>query len=494
MPVTTLKVPLATKLYRSVDGVDLKDVNVTHKNCYINSAGALVKRPAVGRVVSTPLEGMVFGLFYSPSLSDKFIGLMRATDKSGVYGVNIQVSNDTTGLMTWATFGNKYTCTDPFPCIASFCESVISGGTVNAFGAFGRKICYCDSNLAAFNQVGSNSPDYNHSVVSLDNYLIQGTKDTPTFFKWSDVNDALTWTTTNLASAMGRPDQLIRVDVLNRQLYIFGRDSIEIWEDDGVSPFSRITNGLVERGVRWPGDVCRVGDTFYFRCTYDRRFYRIKGTEFEVLECPFDKELAPFTAPLSGYMTSFIHDGETFLSYYLPSFGTYVYNTETDDWFKMSSYTGVNDAETSVPIIASEYAFHKRSFLVTYEEGNYLSCLVPTYYQDSYSPVGTKNFPVEVKTGHLDYGTSKLKRSKELRIRMKRGGSAVAGTAYITLLDDNTTTYGPYAIDLGATADPYCIFKLPRLGIFRTRQYTITAEGDFPFMLVDAEEDIEVLR
>ena len=55
---------------------------------------------------------------------------------------------------------------------------------------------------------------------------------------------------TDYASAEGWPDDLISIIMNYRELWLFGKETIEVWYNAGSSPFpfARIQGGLIEQG------------------------------------------------------------------------------------------------------------------------------------------------------------------------------------------------------------------------------------------------------
>ena len=67
----------------------------------------------------------------------------------------------------------------------------------------------------------------------------------------SALYDSATINALQFATAESKPDPLLRVMVINRELWLFGSASIEPWQDSGASPFpfTRITGAVMDRGT-----------------------------------------------------------------------------------------------------------------------------------------------------------------------------------------------------------------------------------------------------
>jgi hypothetical protein len=111
------------------------------------------------------------------------------------------------------------------------------------------------------------SPDCPGGYVAWqDGYFIHSVPNTARFVV-SGLND-VTFDPTDTATAEGRPDLLSMLLTVNRQLWLFGEQTTEVWWNTGAAdfPFARIDGGFIETGtaspatcVRAGGSVCWVG-------------------------------------------------------------------------------------------------------------------------------------------------------------------------------------------------------------------------------------------
>ena len=94
-------------------------------------------------------------------------------------------------------------------------------------------------------------PEYQlaSSVCTIDGYTIFSKRESGEFFT-SDLRDTSSYSGTSRATAEALSDNIVRVVAYNRQLYIIGSQSIEVWQSTGVGdpPFQRIDGAFVEIG------------------------------------------------------------------------------------------------------------------------------------------------------------------------------------------------------------------------------------------------------
>lgn len=338
----------------------------------------------------------------------------------------------------------------------------------------------------------ANMPTTVTHAAYLDSYALMNSVGA-NYFQFSNVTDVSTWTASDLASAAGSEDNITALVVFNRRIYLFGRQSIEIWENDGVTPFSRVSGGFIEGGTIAPYSVVTANQSvFWLDAT--RRFATFSGSDVSYLTSPFDKELSslPFVRDAQGY-SCFIN-GDIFIFWDFPSAQkTYCVKLRGDNltWSQVGKWNG--DAFlgssvtgwTSVPEAGITLCYDKLR--------GTLYALNPDSRIDG--PTGVPLRFARV-TGHLDFGTHKRKLAKSMLIRLKRGRGTSTSTPYAVLRwRDNGE--GPWTgerhIDLGRQGEKEITAKLPRMGVFRTRQFELAVTDSVPVNIVSAEMDLEVL-
>lgn len=135
------------------------------------------------------------------------------------------------------------------------------------------------------------------SITSLDRYLIAVQKTTGNFH-WSDVNDPATWSG-YYAETESQPDILIEAKNAYGFLYLFGKNTIEVFQNDGVTPFSRLSQSTINGGTFSEHGVCFCDaiNTFVFM-NHERDIARIDG-----------KAIVPFSPSLRQFLHSNFAEG-----------------------------------------------------------------------------------------------------------------------------------------------------------------------------------------
>lgn len=86
-------------------------------------------------------------------------------------------------------------------------------------------------------------------------------------FFGSDILDGLNYDPLFFASAENNPDPIVGLNSLNTEIVLFGQQSIERWQDIGVSegfPLRRIQGATINRGCAAPKSIAQFENTIYW--------------------------------------------------------------------------------------------------------------------------------------------------------------------------------------------------------------------------------------
>lgn len=476
--MSTVKLPIFNPVYRNVDEVELQDRQALLMNGYLSELGGTNKRPGMG--VFKTLNSSTNGVD----------GITWWTQRERL----MAVSNE--HLYDLHKVGNQYFITDlgtnselqvgVRPIFTCYGDNVFGNAI---FLANGGKILYTDpsDNYSLKAISDANAPTKVTHVAFLDNYILANSVGS-NFFYWSDLQDPTTWTATNFASAAGSADHIVAIHVKDREIYLFGTETLEIWEDDGENPFSRVPGGFREVGCIAPYSIVVTEKGLYW-FDQNRRLVNYNGSSISRVSTPYDREIEKFSTIADCIGDKIEIDGRLFLVFNFKSVErTLVYNVTSDNWCEWGKYDEEEAKYRSWR--ANGYAFSPSwgMHLIADIETPQVLELSSKFYSDVTSPIRLKR-----TTGPIDYGTSKRKRSGEVRLRIKRGMGQSNPQLMIRWRDDNNRWSNEHWIPLGNAGDKEIIKRVFAHGIYRTRQYEFTATSSVPVIFIDAEEDIEVL-
>lgn len=489
MSFVTVKVPLFTPAYRNVDETELTDKSYILNDAYVNEMGSTVKRPGLSTFVDIGLGSNrpVSGLFWWPQkecviavVNDYVAGkIYKITYSAGtVTATDVTTNGPGVGTPTFSTGNDSNVST---PTLYG-----ILAGTRPAAPTFSKGTGTTVSNFAYI--ADADCPTSVSHLAYIDGYVLMS-NNTNRFF-WCDLNAPEAFTASSYASAVGNPDYISALKIVNRLIYLFGPLTTEIWENDGQSPFSRVANGFIETGIGAPHSVVIDESTIYW-LNHERHFVAAQGNNIKRFSTPYDKEISSFSSVSDCLGARIEIDGQPFLVFQFPTVARcLVYNIARQEWHEWRYWnetTGEYEAflgqsHCYVPTWG-KHLIGSRKASVIYE-------LTPSTKTDAGGVIRTQR-----RSGHIDYGTLARKRSRELRLRVKRGEGGASATPKLVFRwrDNNRVWSNEHHVSLGDLGESEHVVRLRPMGIFRTRQYEITMTDAVSLNYGAAEEDIEVL-
>jgi len=178
------------------------------------------------------------------------------------------------------------------------------------------------------------------SVTVLNFYGIFSKKDT-TQFIISNLNDMSAYTATDIASAEEKPDLIVRVFAFAGELWLFGEETIEVW--DGVAqgdfPFLARRSASMQRGCAAKRSVAQEDNTIFW-LGEDRTVYRANGYSPQRISThAIEQELQTYTTVDDAEAFIYTQDGHKFLVLTFPTESrTWVYDIATGLWHERRSF------------------------------------------------------------------------------------------------------------------------------------------------------------
>lgn len=419
--------------------------------------------------------------------------------------------------------------------VGSLPPTFVADGDGNVFVARGGRIARLFPALNSHAHtifLRGDAPSEVTHIAYLDSYVLALQKNSKRVY-FSDIGDSLTWQASSFFSAVGDPDNINAMHVLNREIFLFGLKSLEVWENDGTTPFSRVPGGFYNVGCSAPYSVIEHEGKLVW-LSHENKVVQWDNGKIVTLSTPYSKRITElsYTADCRGSV--FTHNGCTFFLWSFPAANTtIVYNVTTDDW---SSWTIWNEDTSGYDMFPASQVLTIANWgetVIACPHSGLVHKLDASRYYDVIDPVIYYPAPPvwkqgqllrRVITGHIDHGTSAKKKSKLLRLRVKRGDSIAPMSKAIeewTAYDFGVTTYYPDGADmtppstepallvrhcddgkhwseervvsLGWAGERDFYVTLRQLGIYRSRQWEFSLTDRVGFVLADAEEDVEVL-
>ena len=163
---------------------------------------------------------------------------------------------------------------------------------------------------------------------------------------WHSANDdASSWSATAFATAEYKPDNLVSIVSFDRNLYLFGEQSIEFWfTSNETFPFN--LNDSTDIGCAATDSVWWLGDYVYFLAQSQHgvgQIYRINNQFIpqKISTQIIDTRLESFSDISDCKTIGFTHDGNEIVIFSFPTANiTMVYNATTNSWSEWKDGAG----------------------------------------------------------------------------------------------------------------------------------------------------------
>jgi hypothetical protein len=358
--------------------------------------------------------------------------------------------------------------------------------------ANGGRMVYTNGTDAPAYIADADAPTTVSHVAHIDGYIIANDVGTDNVYI-SDLDDALNWDSANFFNAESIPDTVEAVHVADSLIYAFGPTTLEVWYNAGLSggvPFER--QQVIERGIIAKYSVVRANNTFYW-LNEERRLVFLNGGLAQSVSVPFDRVLHDMEV-VSDCISSLVAvDGRYFIMLNFDNDDkTLIYDIGTNQWYTWGYWN--RHAYERVLMHKVTYMQAWGKYLAGSRKDDTIFTLSRTVYQDDGDEMRSLN-----QTGWIDHGTSVVKKSKRLRIKVKRGAVDLGIEVSPTLILQHRTNgdlnwSNERELDLGAIGETEQYVYVNRLGLYRNRQYRFILTDNAPLVLVSVEENIEAGR
>ncbi|GAG38816.1 unnamed protein product, partial [marine sediment metagenome] len=245
---------------------------------------------------------------------------------------------------------------------------------------------------------------------------------------------------------------------------------------DGVTPFTRLGGGVIQRGVGAPNSFIRAGNNILFLDT-ENRLVVLNNKTPVVVSKPFNKYIAGFESIKDAVADDITIGGRTF---YVLSFKkedkTLVYDYENKGWTEWGEWDASLGDHRRFKGNSYTYASAWRKHLVGDKSNGKIYELDSEIYQDDGEPIRFFR-----RSQHINHGTDQRKRSREILIKVKTVVSDGVPDLIVRWRDNGGTTWSnDHIINLNKVGAGEFIARMHQLGMYRTRQYEISFTENHP--------------
>lgn len=206
---------------------------------------------------------------------------------------------------------------------------------------------YYNESDGSFTQITDSDFPASSSICTIDGYTIVSKQESGEFYV-SDNRATQTWSALSFATAEAISDNIIKLIAFNRDLYIFGSSSIEIWQSTGVGtpPFQRISGVFTQQGTiardsvvaDVPGIFFLGNDNIvYLMNGYQANRISTFGIEYQISQIAYTADAIGFTYTQAGHK---------FYCLTFPSANkTFVYDITINLWHERGSFNANSSAQ-----------------------------------------------------------------------------------------------------------------------------------------------------
>jgi hypothetical protein len=316
-----------------------------------------------------------------------------------------------------------------------------------------------------------------------DGYGIFAKGGTETFWI-TGIDDMTTIGALDFSSTDAFADYLMGCVSDHRELWLFGRDTVEVWNNtgDAAFPFARTQGGFIERGCAASASIAKANNMVLWLGN-DRNVYAAQGYQPQSMSPPEIANIIEQQSDVSSCRaTVYSQGGHTF---YPISFGgrTLALDLTTGAWHERSSGGSRWRAGTTA------YQWEK-TFAGDYENGNVYELSLSTH-TDNGDPIIRQSVSAPIHVGGLRASMASLEIEMEVGVGLVSGQGSDPEIMVDWSDDDGHTWSNQRVAKIGKAGERKTTVRINRLGSFRRRAIRITSSDPVPLHIVDAWADIE---
>jgi hypothetical protein len=336
-------------------------------------------------------------------------------------------------------------------------------------------------------------------VVWFSNRFIANEADTGQF--WATGVDPGTglmnnyyWSSTfNPFVAEAKGDNITALQTGNQELFVWGPEGLEVWQDDGVTPLLPIPSAFIETGILAPYSAIRANTLMFALCQMygERCVVQFNGRNPTNASNSIARQLNEMTTVSDAVGTYLPCEG---FAFYVLSFPTekqtWAYDIKSDYWARWSYWNP--DEFSAAPFLGTSAVYAKawgKTLVQSRIDGK-----VYEVSRKTFADAGTSIRTV-MQTGWVDHASMRRKRADGMYVRMKTQQMNGTPSVQMRWRDNGAPEWSSYMTLPVYPAGQYdSIAKMNRFGIFRSRQYELVMTDDADMAICGATLDLTELR
>lgn len=470
--IITEKIPINSKPYQNIDNISLTTDSEELINGVIDTSGTTKKCWGLDLLfdLSTSIPYNIDGI-YGWTLRSKLV-IVASGHVYTIANLNslpVEITGDA------PLSGNKIIFAE---CMGSL------------FIASGGRIIYTNGTANTAYIADAAAPINCNYVVFIDQYLIATDEGSDDIY-YSEVGDPLTWAYLNFITTESNLDTSVALDVLNRNICILGKKSLEIWYNDGVTPFVRRNDLMFSSGISAKYSLAQSKDGLFWLSDKKEVLF-FNGSSVQTVTGPITNKIQELNiySDAEGYI-NYVEGNYFYILHFPIESKTFVFDIANQYWFLRMGW----DAATSY---YSSYIGKCHIYFPDWKISIVSDSSVSKLYTATYNTFTDNGETIKLtkRTGHVGKSISKKKLCSSITLKVKRGAILNGNDeAFFTFRyrTDNKIWSQTRKFSLGKAGNLDFIFKIFASGIYYTRQYEICCSDNIDFKIIDMEESHTVL-
>lgn len=345
---------------------------------------------------------------------------------------------------------------------------------------------YDSSGAGSLTAIASaNFPDAATHCAFIDSFFIVND---PTWTgRWykSAGYDGTTWEALHFATAERSPDALQTLIVSDRNIYLVGTHTTELWYNAGLPsfPFTPMQSGFMQWGTIAPWSVAETAGTVFWLSQNDEGVGQVimtSGTDPQIISTQsIAAEITKLTTLTDAYSWIYQYQQHTFYVLTFPTDGkTFVYDLSTGQWHQWSTAsTGYHKGSHHVYVYGKHYI------------GDNTSNKLYVLDWDAYTDDGDSITRIRRSANIINDDGAKDMRHYAVHIDIKEGvGNAAVADPQLKLRwrDNNGAWSNYHSRSMGKIGETNIKLIWRRLGRSSDRVYEISTNAPVPCVLIDS--------
>lgn len=337
-------------------------------------------------------------------------------------------------------------------------------------------------------------------VTWQDGYFINTVPGTNKF-QISGIN-AVTYDALDVASKEGRPDKIVMAIAVNRQLWLLGEQTTEVWwnSGDALFPFQRIDGAFIETGTIAALTCSRVAGSIAWLGNDERGrgiVWYAQGFQLQRISThAVERALSRYANLANAFAFAYRQDGHEFYQLTVPpsatdSGGTWCFDFSVGQWHERSY---LDAASGELPHRASCATSAFGAVVVGDRLNGNLYAYDSNFYSDNGNPIRRLRQSPHISSDEKRVRHNAFELQAEPGVGLQVGqGSAPLAT--LSWSDDGGHTWSnKYTESMGRVGRYKNRFHWHRLGVSRDRVYRVETSEPVPVVWLGAELEVQRLE